>query len=79
MIKKYLKTAWRTIIKSRTYSLINIIGLTVGLCACMLVETVVLDDLSYDTFWTHKNDLYRIITVDTTIGREEAIMTHSFC
>ncbi|MGK6350433.1 FtsX-like permease family protein [Parapedobacter sp. DT-150] len=70
MIKNHLKTAWRTMVKDKTYATINILGLTIGLAACMLVGTVVLDDLSYDKFWTHKNELYRIITVDTAAGLE---------
>ncbi|WP_257666671.1 FtsX-like permease family protein [Parapedobacter tibetensis] len=70
MIKNYFKTAWRTMVKDKTYATINILGLTIGLCACMMVGTVVLDDLSYDHFWTHKNELYRIITVDTAAGLE---------
>ncbi|SEL53607.1 ABC transporter permease [Parapedobacter koreensis] len=68
MLKTHLKTAWRTMVKDKTYATINILGLTIGLCACMLVGTVVLDDLSYDKFWSHKNELYRIITSDTTAG-----------
>ncbi|SKB81146.1 putative ABC transport system permease protein [Parapedobacter luteus] len=57
-------------VKDRIYATINVLGLTIGLCACMLVGTVVLDDLSYDKFWTNKNELYRIITVDTASGME---------
>ncbi|HEY5462184.1 MAG TPA: FtsX-like permease family protein [Hanamia sp.] len=64
MIKNYFKTAWRTMTKNRVYSLINIIGLTIGLCSCMIVATVVIDDLSYDRQWSKGDDLYRIITVN---------------
>ncbi|WP_028298183.1 FtsX-like permease family protein [Olivibacter sitiensis] len=70
MIKNYLKTAWRTMAKNKVYSTINIVGLTIGLCACMLVGTVVLDDLSYDKFWSRKDDLYRILSVSSTAGLE---------
>jgi len=70
MIRNYIKTAWRTITKNKTYATINILGLTIGLSACMLVATVVLDDLSYDQQWGRKDDLYRIITADTTAGME---------
>lgn len=66
MIKNHFKIAWRTIAKDNVYSIINIAGLTIGLCACMLVSTVVLDNLSYDKFWARKDDLYRIITHDST-------------
>ncbi len=70
MMKNNIKTAWRTLVKDKTYATINILGLTIGLCACMLVGTVVLDDLSYDKSWSHGNELYRIITVDTAAGLE---------
>ncbi|SFQ09913.1 FtsX-like permease family protein [Parafilimonas terrae] len=64
MFKNYLKTAWRTISHNKIYSAINILGLTIGLCACMLVATVMLDDLSYDKQWSRSNDLYRIISIN---------------
>lgn len=64
MFKNYFKTDWRTITKNKMYSLINILGLTIGLCACMIVATVVINDLSYDRQWSKGNDLYRIISVN---------------
>lgn len=64
MIKNYFKTALRTITKNKMYSFINILGLTIGLCACMIVATVVVDDLSYDKHWSKGDDLYRIISVN---------------
>lgn len=63
MIRNYLKTAWRTLLKDRVNTVINILGLTVGICACMLVTTVVLDEVSYDTHWKHADNLYRIVSV----------------
>ena len=64
MLKNYLKTTLRTIRKNRVYSLINILGLTIGLWACMIVATVVIDDLSYDRQWSKGDDLYRIVSVN---------------
>ena len=64
MLKNYFKTAWRTIVKNKLYSSINILGLTIGLSACMIVATVVIDDLSYDKQWSRGDDLYRIISVN---------------
>ncbi|MDR3712807.1 MAG: ABC transporter permease [Puia sp.] len=64
MLKNYLRTAIRAIFRNRIYSLVNILGLTLGLCACMIVATVVIDDLSYDKQWSRGKDLYRIITVN---------------
>jgi len=64
MIKNYFKIALRTLQRNKMYSLINIIGLTVGLTACLLVATVVLDDLSYDHQWKKADRIYRIISMD---------------
>lgn len=64
MLKNYFTIAWRNLWRNKVYSLINIIGLTIGLSACLLVATVVIDDLSYDRQWTRVNDLYRIVSVN---------------
>lgn len=63
MLKNYSRTAWKTIVKNRMYSTINILGLTIGLWSCMIVATVVMDDLSYDRQWSKGNDIYRIISL----------------
>lgn len=60
MIKNNIKVAFRTFGKNKVYSFINILGLTIGLTACMLVATVVIDDLSYDKFWKRSDDLYKV-------------------
>ena len=53
MIKNYLKIAWRTLVKSKVSSLINIGGLAVGMAVAMLIGLWVWDELSFDTY--HKN------------------------
>lgn len=53
MFKNYFKTAWRNLVKSKTFSLINITGLAIGLAACMLMILYVQHESSYDQF--HKN------------------------
>ncbi|WP_084421122.1 ABC transporter permease [Algoriphagus vanfongensis] len=70
MWRNYLKIAWRNLIVDKTYSFINIFGLTIGLTSCLLVATVVLDEISYDSFWAKKDRLYRILTVETSEGME---------
>ncbi|MBS1529173.1 MAG: ABC transporter permease [Bacteroidetes bacterium] len=64
MLKNYLKIAFRNLRRNKMYSLINIAGLTIGLTACLLVATVVLDDLSYDHQWKNADRIYRIISID---------------
>src|SRR5215813_13750601 len=53
MIKNYFKLAWRNLIKSKGYSLINIGGLAVGMAVAMLIGLWVYDELSFNKY--HKN------------------------
>ncbi|UCC38608.1 MAG: ABC transporter permease [Candidatus Aminicenantes bacterium] len=61
MFKNYIKTAFRNIKRYKAYSFINIAGLTVGMACFILIFLWVYDELNYDTFHTHSNQLYRII------------------
>lgn len=63
MLLNHFIIAWRNLRKHKGYSFINIFGLTVGLCACLIIATVVVDDLSYDRQWSRSNDLYRILSI----------------
>jgi putative ABC transport system permease protein len=62
MIKNYLKIAWRSLWKHKAYSLINIVGLSIGLTACLIVATVVFDELSYDHQWSKADNIYRVLS-----------------
>jgi putative ABC transport system permease protein len=53
MFKNYFKIAWRNLERSKIYSAINIIGLAIGLAACMLIVLYVGHESTYDRF--HKN------------------------
>lgn len=64
MISNYLKIAIRLLFKNKIYSLIHLTGLSIGLWACLMITTVVIDDLSYDKHWTRYKDIYRIISVN---------------
>jgi len=50
MIKNYLLIAWRTLWRQKTYSAINIFGLTTGVTASLLILLYVADEVSYDRF-----------------------------
>src|SRR4030095_4926678 len=50
MIKNYLKIAWRNLIKNKTYSLLNVIGLAAGLTCFIFIAIWVNDELSFDRF-----------------------------
>ena len=60
MIRNYIKTAWRSLLRHQTYTAINITGLTVGIAACLLIFMVVQYETSFDTFHTKKDHTYRV-------------------
>ncbi|TNE62429.1 MAG: ABC transporter permease [Alphaproteobacteria bacterium] len=60
MLHNYLVTALRSLFRHKLFSLINIVGLTIGLAACLLIAAFVRDELSYDRFWKNSDSLYRL-------------------
>jgi putative ABC transport system permease protein len=60
MIKSYFLTALRNILKHRSFSLINVFGLSASMAVCMLIILVVQDQLSYDNFHKHRDRIFRI-------------------
>ena len=65
MYKNYFKIAWRNLRKSRLYTFVNIIGLTVGITSCILIGLYIAHELSYDRFHK-KND--RIVRLTSESG-----------
>ncbi|SEW52044.1 ABC transporter permease [Chitinophaga arvensicola] len=61
MISNYFKIAWRSLSRSKVYSLINIVGLTVGIACCILIVLYVKDELSYDKYHKNYNEIYRVL------------------
>ena len=60
MIKNYFKIAWRNLRKNKTFSIINITGLSIGVSCFLLIALYVLDELSYDKYNLHAYQVYRI-------------------
>jgi putative ABC transport system permease protein len=70
MLKNYLTTGLRNLWKHRGYSFINIVGLAVGIAACLLLLIVVQHELSYDTHHPDVDRLYRIVRSTTGTSGE---------
>ena len=60
MFSNYFKIALRSILKHKAHSFINIMGLAVGLTCVVLILLFVQDELSYDTFNTKADRIYRV-------------------
>ena len=72
MFNNYLKTAIRNLIKSKYYSLINILGLSIGMAGCLLILLYVMDEFSYDRFHENSDRIYRM-NLDGVWGGEETV------
>jgi len=62
MFKNYFKTAWRSILKNRTTSFINITGLSVGMTAAILIFLWVQNEMNFDSYHKDADDIYRLTT-----------------
>ncbi|HTF31088.1 MAG TPA: ABC transporter permease, partial [Flavitalea sp.] len=62
MIKNYFKIALRNLWRHRLFSLLNILGLTVGITACFLIFLYVKFELSYDSFHSKGDRIYRMVS-----------------
>jgi putative ABC transport system permease protein len=60
MLKNYIKTALRNLLKRKGYSLINIVGLAIGMASCLLILLFVSDELSYDAYNEKADRIYRV-------------------
>jgi len=65
MIKNYLLTAFRNVLRYKGFSLINIFGLSLSMSVCMLIIVVIQDQYSYDKIHTKSDRIYRIQQVDS--------------
>src|SRR6476660_7430987 len=62
MFKNYLKTAFRNLKRNNSYAIINVLVLTVGGAASLLIFLVIQYETSFDNFHKKKNSIYRIAT-----------------
>src|SRR3954467_7406747 len=66
MFKNFLHTAFRSFLKNRTSTLINITGLSVGMSAAVLIFLWVHNELNFDNYHVDANRIFRINTNLTT-------------
>ena len=62
MLKNYLKTAYRSLLRKKSYTVINIAGLAVGVAVCMMIFIIIQLQTSFDEFHSKKKRVYRILT-----------------
>jgi len=76
MFKNYIKTAFRFLLKNKSFSLINVIGLAIGTLCCLYILLYVEDQYSYDKHQNNAEDIYRV-TASLTVPGDKHIIPHS--
>ena len=61
MLSNYLKSAFRNLVKQRFYTLVNILGLAIGIASCLVILLFVLDEINYDKHHKKADRIYRVI------------------
>jgi len=61
MIKNYFKIAWRSLLKYKGFSFINIFGLATGMACSLLIFLFVKDEISYDRYHKNADRIYRVV------------------
>ena len=60
MLKNYLKIALRSLWGSKAHSVINILGLSIGIACSILIVLFVKDEWTFDTFHSKADRIYRV-------------------
>ena len=71
MYKSYFKIGWRNILRNKSFTAINIVGLTLGMTSCLFIFLWVNDEKSIDNFHTHGKALYNIYQTVSKNGQLE--------
>jgi putative ABC transport system permease protein len=75
MLRNYFLVALRSIRKQKFYSIINIVGLTVGIVATLFIILYIRDELSYDRFHANIDQLYRVGLNGRLAGQEVHVVS----
>ncbi len=73
MFKNYFKTAWRNLVKSKVFSFINILGLTIGITVCMMIFLFIMNEFSVDNFHKQGDHIYRVMREFKIEGKSSSV------
>ncbi len=69
MFRNYFKIAFRNLLRNRSYSVINIIGLAIGIASTALIFLWVEDELTFNNYFTNKSELFKVKNSQTYDGK----------
>ncbi|MCG8410534.1 MAG: ABC transporter permease [Bacteroidales bacterium] len=70
MVLNFLKISIRNLTRNKVYSLINILGLSIGMACSILIALYIIDELSYDRYHKNSDNIYRL-GFDAKLGGKE--------
>lgn len=73
MIKNYIIIAFRNLSKQKFYTVLNVLGLSIGVASFMFIVLYTADELSYDRFHSHADQIYRVRLEGKISGQEMAV------
>src|SRR5688572_13641487 len=62
MLRNYWKTAWRNLKRNKSYAISNVLGLSIGIAASLLIFLVIHFETSFDNFHKKGDSIYRLAT-----------------
>ncbi len=71
MLRNYFTVALRHLLKNKTFSLINIFGLSIGVACCTLLALYIQDEFNYEKHFKDHNRIYRLVTTFSKEGNSD--------
>ncbi len=78
MFRNYWIVAWRNIVRNKVYTTINILGLALGLCGCLVLYLITSYEFSFDRFHKDGDRIYRIVGEMQQGSAEKRILNSPF-
>lgn len=76
MIKNYLKTAYRSLLRNKSYTFINVAGLTLGITVCLIIFQLIRYELEFDRIHPNSERIYRVVRdAKNSSGVEKSTVT----
>lgn len=77
MINSYFKLSYRTLWRNKAFSVLNILGLAIGIGASLMIFLVIRNEMSYDGYQSKRDRIFRMVTTSRSRSNGEIEWTHS--
>src|ERR1044072_5027618 len=78
MINSYFTLSFRTLWRNKSFSLLNILGLAIGIGASLLIFLVIRNEMSYDSYQSKRDRIFRMVTTSRSRSNGEIGWQHSY-